>query len=265
MPPRRGEAPLIGVFDSGTGGLTALSHLRGLLPHADLCFFGDTAHLPFGTRTDTEVRRLFLDAFVFFRRLGARALLSACGTVSCAALPFISHPPIPLFGVVESAARQAAKITSHGRVAVIATEAAIRSRRYEEALFKEDPSLSVLPLPCPSLVPLAEEGRTDDGALRETARAISPLFSWSPDVLLLGCTHFVRLSPLFSRLLPLTVLVDAGEAAARDLAKAVPDEGKGRLWIFVSRDAEAFDRSAAKLSASGFPAAHLLKSPRVPL
>ena len=256
---------MIGVFDSGTGGLTALSHLRRLLPHADLCFFGDTAHLPFGTRTDEEVRRLFLDAFVFFRRLGVCALLSACGTVSCAALPFVSHSPIPLFGVVESAAEYAARACPHGRIAVIATEAAIRSRRYEAAIQKAAPMSCVFSLPCPSLVPLAEEGRTDGDALRETSRAIAPLLSRPPDVLLLGCTHFVRLSPLFTRLLPCTVLIDAGEAAARDLARTVPDRGQGRLWVFISRGKEAFDRSAEKLSVSGYPGAVLIKNPRVPL
>lgn len=256
---------MIGVFDSGTGGLTALSHLRRLLPRADLCFFGDTAHLPFGTRTDTEVRRLFLDAFVFFRRLGVRALLSACGTVSCAALPFVAHSPIPLFGVVESAARRAARACPTGRIAVIATEAAIRSHRYEAALKAEAPRASVLSVPCPSLVPLAEEGRTDEDALAQVAHALSPLLSHPPDALLLGCTHFVRLSPLFARLLPRTVLIDAGEAAARELSRGIPDEGRSRLWVFVSRGKEAFDLAAARLSVSDYPGAVLIKNPRVPL
>ena len=256
---------MIGVFDSGTGGLTALSHLRRLLPRADLCFFGDTAHLPFGTRTDREVRRLFADAFVFFRRLGCRAVLSACGTVSCAALPHVKHSPIPLFGVVESAAKKAVRNAPGGRVAILATEAAIRSRQYERVLRALDPALTVLGIPCPSFVPLAEAGRADAEAEREVYRVLRPLLSWHPDVLLLGCTHFVRLSPLIAQLFPDVPLVDAGEAAARELALRHPEEGQGRLWVFVSRDPKAFDRSAARLSVPDYPGAQLLKSPRVPL
>jgi glutamate racemase len=167
--------------------------------------------------------------------------------------------------VVESAARRAARACPSGHIAVIATEAAIRSHRYEAALKAEAPRASVLSVPCPSLVPLAEEGRTDEDALGQVAHALSPLLSHPPDALLLGCTHFVRLSPLFARLLPRTVLIDAGEAAARDLARTVPDRGQGRLWVFISRDKEAFDRSAEKLSVSGYPGAVLIKNPRVPL
>lgn len=256
---------MIGVFDSGTGGLTALFHLRRLLPRADLCFFGDTAHLPFGVRSDEEVRRLFADAFVFFRRLGCRAVLSACGTVSCAALPFIKTSPMPLFGVVESAAKKAARLAPNGRVAVLATEAAVRSRQYERALQALAPSLSVLSIPCPTFVPLAEKGCTDGDVAREVACVLQPLISWHPHVILLGCTHFVRLSPLFTRLFPNVPLVDAGEEAARETAKLHPEEGLGRLWVFVSRDPTAFDRSAARLSVSGYPGAQLLKNPRVPV
>ena len=219
MPPRR---PTIGVFDSGFGGLTVLKALLELIPAVDYAYFGDTARLPYGSKSVETVARYAVEAAHFLESHGAQMLVVACNTATALALDQITTAAhVPVVGVIESGAQTAASSTRNQKIVVIGTEATVSSHAYRKAL--EDRGLSAQEKACPLLVPLVEEGWIDHPVTEQVARiyldeAFADGFR-DADTLVLGCTHYPLLKPLLQRVTPNHVaIVDSAETTARAVA-----------------------------------------------
>ncbi len=222
----------IGVFDSGMGGLTVLKALRQALPCERFLYLGDTARLPYGTKSRETVQRYAAQATAILVQRGIKALVVACNTASAVALPELAqrYAPLPVFGVVEPGAEAAAAVADEGRVLVLATESTVHGGAYQRALLARNPHLRILARPCPLLVTLAEEGRHDgplvELALREYLSGILSGPRRPITTVLLGCTHF----PVFHQALA-TILgreglagvtvVDSALTTARAVAAAL--------------------------------------------
>lgn len=242
---------MIGVYDSGLGGLTVLSHLRRRFPRADILYFGDTEHLPYGTRS-ADLICLYADrAIRFFASEGVSALLVACGTVSTVALtPERPSPDFPLIGVASPAVTALAALKKK-RIAVLATSATVATHAYEHLLAEAAPDASVLQIACPLFVALVENGVTNprDPALHMlVARCLAPCFSFRPDAILLGCTHFPILKQVIGELFPSAVLMDCGKAAVDALPSGLDAGGSGKTRYCVSDSPERFRDAARHLA-----------------
>jgi glutamate racemase len=240
----------IGVFDSGVGGLTVAAALAGALPDESILYLGDTARLPYGTKSAETVTRYTERNLDFLSARGVKAVVVACNTASALALPRLA-PRLPMWGVVEPGAARAA-VASRGRVGVIATEATIRSGAYATALRALRPDLAILSEACPLLVPLVEEGWLDDEVTeRVVRRYLAPLVAAEIDTLVLGCTHYPLLAPLLARVVgPGVALVDSAAAVAARVAEdlaargALAPAGGRHDHVCVTDDAERFSRLA---------------------
>ncbi len=188
----------IGIFDSGVGGLTVLNAIHQTLPQEDLIYLGDTARLPYGTKSPETVTSYALQAASKLVERGIKMLVIACNTATAAALPALRQKfaPLPVVGVIEPGAQAAAAATKNAHIAVIATEGTIQGKAYQKAIAKLRPEIRVTGQACTLFVPLAEEGWMD-GPLVEgiAARYLDHIFKnnndlYPPDTLLLGCTHF---------------------------------------------------------------------------
>lgn len=197
---RRPTGPAIGIFDSGVGGLTVLRALRERLPAEDFVYLGDTARLPYGTKTPATVRRYALNAASHLVGEGVKLLVVACNTASSAALPDVAAvSPVPVVGVVEPGVR-AALATGVRRVGLIGTEGTVASGAYQRTLARLDPTLEIRATACPLFVPLAEEGWGDHPVTDHVAEIyLRPLLDWGAEALILGCTHYPLLGPSLER------------------------------------------------------------------
>jgi len=182
----------IGIFDSGIGGLTVVKEVSRRMPQETLCYFGDTARVPYGTKSADTVKRYCVEITRFLHSHDAKLVIVACNTASSVALEEIRNAfPGPVIGVVEPGVRAAIKATKRGRIGVIGTKSTINSGAYQKKLLELDRSLHIAAAPCPLFVPLAEEGWIDDPITLEAAkRYLTPLRKENVDVLILGCTHF---------------------------------------------------------------------------
>lgn len=252
--PRR---PTIGVFDSGFGGLTVLKALLELIPRADYVYFGDTARLPYGSKSVETVARYAVEAAHYLESHGAQMMVIACNTATALALDRItSAAHVPVVGVVEPGAEAAAAVTSNQKVVVIGTEATVSSHAYRKAL--EARGLSAREKACPLLVPLVEEGWVEHSITEQVAsiylcEAFADGFR-DADTLVLGCTHYPLLKPLLHRVAPKHVsIVDSAESTARAVAsrlqQLVPATGDAeerrtlpRLKFFATDSVEKFSR-----------------------
>ncbi|HVK74988.1 MAG TPA: glutamate racemase [Kofleriaceae bacterium] len=242
------EGP-IGVFDSGAGGLTVVHALRARLPGEDVVYLGDTARVPYGSKSARTVERYSLTCQQFLLDRGVKLVLIACNTASAHALPALrTASPVPVIGAVEPGADAAVAATRNRHVGVIGTLGTIRSGAYERALAARAADIVITTHPCPLFVPLAEEGWTDDEVARAVARRyLRDLFARDPDIdtLVLGCTHY----PLLRGVIRATahelaghdvVIVDSATAMAEAAAGALQarDEprpnGPGRLGCFAT-------------------------------
>jgi len=240
----------IGIFDSGIGGLTVLAALRALLPDERLLYLGDTARLPYGTKSADTVIRYARRAAAYLAEHDVKLLVVACNTASAAALePLAETTPVPVIGVVRPGARAAAAVTG-GIVGVIGTESTIASHAYERALHALDPSLVVRAEACPLFVPLAEEGWFDHEVTRSVARIyLEPLARAGVDTLILGCTHYPLLRGAIADAVGGGVrLVDSAAATAAEVAAVVAREGLagsgGGVHLLVTDAAARFGRLA---------------------
>lgn len=208
----------IGVFDSGIGGLTVAAALRRRLPRESLLYLGDTARVPYGSKSAETVSRYTRNNLDFLLRRGVKAVVVACNTASALALPRL-EATLPVWGVIEPGARQAAAV-SRGKVGVVGTDSTVRSGAYGEALRRLRPELEVVSRACPLLVPLAEEGWWDDSVTEQVAhRYLDPLLEQGIDTLVLGCTHYPLLRPVLGRVAgPEVTLVDSADAVAEMVA-----------------------------------------------
>jgi glutamate racemase len=221
--PRR---PTIGVFDSGFGGLTVLKQLIKLIPAADYLYFGDTARLPYGSKSAETVARYAVQATRFLEGKGAKFLVIACNTATALALPeIIAASSVPVVGVVEPGAQHAAQHSHARKVVVIGTQATVASHAYRHAL--EARGIQAHEKACPLLVPLVEEGWIDHPVTEQVAsiylaEAFADGFQ-DADVLVLGCTHYPLLQPLLARVAPQTVrIVDSAHSTAEFVAAQLP-------------------------------------------
>lgn len=244
------ESP-IGVFDSGMGGLTVLRELEKALPNDAFIYLGDTARLPYGTKSPATVRRYALRASKALVERGVSALVVACNTASSVALDALrtEYAHIPVFGVVQPGAVAAVRVSQAKRIAVLATESTVRGGAYQRALLDEDASLEVRARACQLLVALAEEGWLTGDVPEKALRAyVEPWLRWQPDVILLGCTHF----PVFRSLLQSIVgtqieLIDSAATTATEVARelgtgdARPTPGSQRL-LLATDDVARFTR-----------------------
>ena len=253
----RGAGAPVGVFDSGVGGLTVLRALAKALPAEDFVYLGDTARLPYGTKSPESIRRYALQAAALLATRGVKCLVVACNTASAVALGDLAREfaPVPVLGVVEPGARAACAATRSGSIAVVATESTVRGGAYEAAIRRCRPDAVVAARACPLFVALAEEGWTDGPVVEAVAhRYLDGLFSPSdprrPDTLVLGCTHFPVLAPAIGRVLGSSVtIVDSAETTARALVDVLgqgglrrPGPAQGRLQLLATDSAERFAR-----------------------
>lgn len=210
----------IGVFDSGVGGLTVLRELRNQIPGESLVYLGDTARVPYGTKSPPTVLRYAQEAARFLLAQRVKLLVVACNTASAVALEDLAQRyQVPVIGVIEPGARRALEVTRNGRIGVIGTEGTVRSRAYERALHAIRPDARVSAAACPLFVPLAEEGWAEHEIARLAAREyLTPLLEQGIDTLVLGCTHYPLLKQTLQDVAGDGVcLVDS----ARETAKAV--------------------------------------------
>jgi glutamate racemase len=251
----------IGVFDSGVGGLTVVRALRTVLPGEDIVYLGDTARVPYGSKSPRTVERYSLTCQQFLLDRGVKLVLIACNTASATALPALAAAsPVPVIGAVEPGAARALAATRNGHLGVIGTLATVRSGAYVQAIAARDAHARVTAAACPLLVPLAEEGWTDDEVARLVARRyLAPLFTADPriDTLVLGCTHYpllrVVLGAAATELAQHDVtVVDSATAmaeAARDaLGRSEPAnrrDAPGRLDCFAT-DTSRLDELAPR-------------------
>ncbi|MDD2500497.1 MAG: glutamate racemase [Geobacter sp.] len=217
----------IGIFDSGVGGLTVLRELTRALPQEDTIYFGDTARVPYGTKSPDTVIRYSQEIASFLIKRDIKLLVVACNTASAVALPTLRRSlPIPVVGVIEPGAKRAAEVTRSGVVGVIGTSGTIRSSAYSRAIKRLNPDISVLAKPCPLFVPLAEEGWTDNDVTLMTARLyLEELREAQVDTLVLGCTHYPLLKKVIADVMgPDVTLVDSAEETARTVATILQEK-----------------------------------------
>ena len=220
--------PCIGVFDSGFGGLTVLKALLEVIPGADYVYFGDTARLPYGSKSAETVSKYAIEAAHYLQHHGAQMLVIACNTATALALDrIIQAASVPVVGVVEPGAERAAAESRNRKVVVIGTEATVSSHAYLKAL--EAKGVQAREKACPLLVPLVEEGWIDHPVTEQVARiylgeAFADGFQ-SADTLVLGCTHYPLLKPVLRRVAPAHVdIVDSAESTAKAVAKLLRNE-----------------------------------------
>jgi glutamate racemase len=245
----------IGVFDSGVGGLTVLRALCAALPGEDFVYLGDTARLPYGTKSSATVVRYAVQAADELIERGVKCLVIACNTAAAAALSALRerYAPLPVIGVIEPGAVAAAAASRSARIAVLATEGTVRGGAYQQAIARLRPEARVTALACPLFVALAEEGWTE-GAVAQAAaeRYLVPLFAGSdaPDTLVLGCTHFPVLREVIAASVPEgTRIVDsaATTASALKLLLAGPARsGPGALQFLATDSPERFARIGSR-------------------
>lgn len=247
----------IGIFDSGLGGLTGLASLRERLPGEDLLFFGDSARAPYGSRSREELVRMSLQDLGFVTGFDVKAVLIACGTSSSTAIEQLREAsPVPVFGVIDSAAAAVARLAPRGKLGVIATEATIRTGAFQRALAEAAPEAEVLARACPAFVPLVESGlfgRHDPETEAAVRRDMEPFMEAGTEVLLLGCTHYPLLSGEIRACLPQTTLVSCGACAAEELADHLEKtdalscrDRVGKTVFYTSGDVDDFAANAGK-------------------
>lgn len=260
----------IGIFDSGVGGLTVYRALHDRLPNEHFIYLGDTARVPYGTKSLATVERYAVENSEFLASIGIKLLVVACNTASALALPKIRERiGLPVIGVIGPGGRKAVEVTkdrARPRVGVIATEATVASNAYSEAIKRASDSAEVLQVGCPLFVPLAEEGWTDEPETRSIAsRYLAPMKDFAPDALVLGCTHYPILREVIQQTIGENVtLIDSGEATAeeveklltaKELANSNRIEGERRLCddldhFYVTDAAERFARVAERFLGS---------------
>ena len=265
-----GSQPTIGVFDSGFGGLTVLRALIRRLPHARFAFIGDTARLPYGSKSRRTIARYAAESAQFLvREQGAEFLVIACNTASALALDAIeSAVPVPVLGVIEPGAAGARAASRTGDVLVIATDATVQSHAYAAACRAQ--GLRALEKACPLLVPLVEEGWTSHPVTAEVFRIYldellneAATHNLNPDTLVLGCTHYPLLRPLIEQAVPAGMrVIDSAESAAdaavrlfaipgssqpgREKAGDDPSPGETAIRCFATDSVDKFQRLGSR-------------------
>lgn len=215
-------APVIGVRDSGVGGLTVAARLLERIPHARLLYFADTANVPYGDKSPEQVRHFALSISQFLLEQGAQSLVFACNTTSAYALSTARCLfDEPVIGVIEPGSRGAVAVTL-GRVGVLATAATVQSQVYTRVLHSLRPDLEVREIACPAFVPLVESRRTGTlEAMEACKHYMAPLLRGAYDTVILGCTHYPLLLPQLREIAPEVRFIDPADMVAEDVATAL--------------------------------------------
>lgn len=249
----------IGVFDSGVGGLTVLKALRELLPAEEYCYLGDTARLPYGTKSRESVIRYALQSSRRLVEQGVKLLVVACNTASASALPALenAYPDIPVVGVIAPGARAGCAVNSNGRMAVIATESTVQGGAYQDAIRALCPDMRIEAQATSLFVALAEEGWTHGELVeRIIEKSLAPLFAKfphnePPGSLVLGCTHFPVLARAIENVVgPDVTVIDSAVTTAQEVKTLLQErsmlnretQGAGQTRFFATDGAERFSR-----------------------
>jgi glutamate racemase len=254
-----GEAGIpIGVFDSGVGGLTVLRALREGLPSENFIYLGDTARLPYGTKSAETVLRYSLQCAAALIRRRIRCLVVACNTASASALDALRlhYPTLPIIGVIEPGAQAAVAASASQHIAVIATEGTVGGGAYQTAIRRLNPSARVISQACSLFVSLAEEGWTEGPIVQAVARRyLDPIFQSddAPDTLVLGCTHFPALAAAIRAVLPPQVtIVDSAATTAGAVARQLHEAAiAGTAVACGGNEADGARGSVAWLATDG--------------
>ena len=246
----------MGVFDSGVGGLTVLHECLVTLPHEDFLYLGDHARLPYGPRPLDEVRQFTREIGAFLESQGVKLVVAACNTATSAALPQLQEElAVPVVGVITPEAHAAVQATRNRRIGLLATEATVEAGRYAELVRTLDAGVELVPVACPRLVPLIEN---DDPFAAETTDAVreyaQPLKEAGVDTVILGCTHYPLIRPIFQRVFGRDVtLVFSAEETAREVAETLARKGfendatrEGTYRFLTTGEPEAFRTMGAR-------------------
>lgn len=230
----------IGVFDSGLGGLTVLNEICKYNQNLELVYFGDTARVPYGSRTVDTISHYAEQDVRFLLSKDVEAIVIACGTVSAIGLNALRNKfSVPIFGVIEAACEKAVKESHTRRIAVLGTKATIRSHAYLNTIQTLSDDCRVTEIACPLLVPLIENGFSEDDPITELTlkHYLDPLMESDVDTVILGCTHYPYLDRAISNLLPFAKTINIGTALSKALKNLLPlDEGskQNRISYYVS-------------------------------
>lgn len=249
----------IGIFDSGLGGLTVVKAIQKVLPNEKLAYFGDTARIPYGSKSKDTVIHFTRQIIRFLiRKEKVKVLVVACNTSSALALRKVRGEfPIPILGVLEPGAQAAVEVTRNGRIGVIGTEGTIFSGAYPDAIHALNPKAKVFTQSCPLFVPLVEEGKLSGPVTETVAREyLRPLLRQKVDTLLLGCTHYPLLKPVLRKIAgPKVRIVDSAEETAKSLRRNLETlgsgaNGGGKAKFYVSDLSRKFKEQAQRFLGS---------------
>jgi glutamate racemase len=246
---------LVGIFDSGLGGLSALKEVRRLLPGEDIIYFGDTGRVPYGNRSRETIIKYAIQDMNFLMSKNIDAVLIACGTVSSTAIDVLreKYADIPIIGVVDSAAKYAVSITENKKIGVIATATTIGSRSFQKKILELAPDIEIISTACPLFVPLVENGfiEPEDEVTRLVAeRYLREIKDSGADTLILGCTHYPIITDTISRVLPGVRIVSSSKTAANELANTlskniISNKRTGKTEYYVSDEPFGFEKTAS--------------------
>lgn len=251
----------IGLFDSGVGGLTVMKEIMRVLPHESIIYFGDTARIPYGSKSRETIIRYSLENAAFLIEKKIKLLVIACNTASAFALETLQASlPIPVIGVIEPGAKQAALTTKSQRIAILGTKGTIQSGAYQQAIKKLLPTADLFPIACPLWVPLVEENLFHHPATRLLVREyLIPLKNQQIDTAVLGCTHYPFLASLIQEEMGIaTSLIDSASTCAQQVAAVLKeqdlaaDQGSARYHYFVSDSPDQFSCTISRLFRSDF-------------
>ena len=242
----------IGVFDSGVGGLTVLREIMEMMPYEDVIYFGDTARIPYGSKSEQTVKKFAYQCAKFLYDKGVKTIVIACNTASAVAIDYLKDRfDIPVIGVIEPGARGAVEATKNGRIGVIGTYATIGSSAYQNKIMEKMPEAEIVGIPCPLFVPIVEEGWEYSEVARLTARQyLAELMEHDVDSLVLGCTHYPILRHTIGQVLGEKVcLVNPAFETAKELKETLRENNmtkndfvKAVYRYYVSDAPEKFRR-----------------------
>ena len=240
----------IGIFDSGFGGLTVMRAIKSVLPHENLIYFGDTAHLPYGEKSADAIVRYTLESSRFLIQQGIKMLVIACHTASTAALDLLQNSfDIPVVGVISPSVETVLEVSKGGQIAILGTRATILSGVYQRQIQNRLPHAQITPISCPLFVPIVEEGYSEHPLTRLLVQEyLRPLHTKPIDTLLLACTHYPLLTAHIQNVLGEEVLlVDPATSCAEQIAKLLasshlenPERDLPHYQFYVSDDPEKF-------------------------
>ena len=244
----------IGIFDSGIGGLTVVKSIIEKIPGENIIYFGDTAHVPYGTRSSEQITEYVLGDVAFLSTFDLKAIVIACNTADSIARKKVEENyDLPVFGVVEPASKKAATETVNGKIGVIATNATVLSGAYEKSIASFNKDAEVTSVACPLLVPLVENGRfrKGDGVIETVLNEyLEPLKQKGVDTLVLGCTHYPLLYDIIAEIMPGVNIISSSVAASNTLKECLEKEemlnpsSSGERKYFVSDNPSAFEKEA---------------------